>query len=358
MDPVRRILVAIKDPCARVLPAVIQAGRIARVCRAHLELFHALSPSVDANGSAAKRAPPADLHDTHHRQYLQRLGRISARLALHGIHVSTAVESDYPAYEAIVRRASLVAADLIVVGCRSHRPNAPPLLRLTDWQLLRQSPVPVLVVKQSRPYHHPNVLVAVDPCRAHSKPVHLDQEILSIGIALADALQGKLHAVHAYARVVIGSAAASVSANVAAHLESLAAADPKVQFQRLLEKSDIPGKRRHLIGESPVAAISEVARRTHADIVVMGLVPRSGIKRIFIGNTAERVLDQLPCDLLIVKPPQFASRVRALATGHDRSSSNLPSRANDETQVEVETGIMLDRSSARVVPSPHRPAPG
>jgi nucleotide-binding universal stress UspA family protein len=29
---------------------------------------------------------------------------------------------------------------------------------------------------------------------------------------------------------------------------------------------------------------------------------RSGLKRIFIGNTAERVLDGLQCDVLVVKP--------------------------------------------------------
>jgi len=321
MRPVRRILVAIKDPCAKALPAVTQAARIAQVCGAQLELFHAIKPSLDANGSSANPATPADSHDTHRRQYLQRLGRIAARLGLHEIKVSAAVESDYPAHEAIVRRATLVEADLIVAGHPSHHANAPRWLRLTDWELLRQSPVPVLVVKRSRPYHHPNVLVAVDPCRAHSKPVQLDQEILSLGIALADSLQGKVHAVHAYARVVIGSAAASLTANVAAHLESLAAADAKAQFQRLLENSNIPAKRRYLIGESPAAAINEAARLTHADIVVMGAIPRSGLKRLFIGNTAERVLDQLPCDLLIVKLPNSRAPRRAGATGHGGNQS-------------------------------------
>ena len=315
MRSVRRILVAIKDPCASALPALTQAAWIARVCGAHLELFHAIKPSLDASRSAANPATAADLHDTYRREYLQRLERIAARLDLHGIKVSTAVESHSPINDAIVRRAGVVEADLIVAGRHSHRPNAPRWLRPTDWDLVRQSPVPVLLVKRSRPYHHPNVLVAVDPCQAHSKPVQLDQEILSIGIALAEALQGKLHAVHAYARVVIGSAAASVSTHVATQLEDLAAADAKAQFQRLLENSNIPGTRRHLIGESPASAIDEVARRTHADMVIMGAVPRSGLKRLFIGNTAERVLDQLPCDLLIVKAPRLSSRVPSTCDG-------------------------------------------
>ena len=41
---------------------------------------------------------------------------------------------------------------------------------------------------------------------------------------------------------------------------------------------------------------------THSAIVVMGALARAGLKRLLIGNTAERVLDHLPCDLLVIKP--------------------------------------------------------
>jgi hypothetical protein len=42
---------------------------------------------------------------------------------------------------------------------------------------------------------------------------------------------------------------------------------------------------------------------------------RSGLKRVFIGNTAERVLHDLPCDVLVVKPPRFKSRVAYQSRG-------------------------------------------
>ena len=44
-----------------------------------------------------------------------------------------------------------------------------------------------------------------------------------------------------------------------------------------------------------------------ADVVIMGAVSRSGLKGLFLGNTAEDVLDRLHCDLLIVKPDGFAA---------------------------------------------------
>jgi universal stress protein E len=39
-----------------------------------------------------------------------------------------------------------------------------------------------------------------------------------------------------------------------------------------------------------------------AGLVVIGATSRSGLKRVFIGNTAERVLDGLKSDVLVVKP--------------------------------------------------------
>jgi universal stress protein E len=65
----------------------------------------------------------------------------------------------------------------------------------------------------------------------------------------------------------------------------------------------------HLVGGDPCEAVEQVAGRLHADVVVAGAVSRSGLQRALIGNSAERLLEHLPCDLLIVKPPEFVNRV-------------------------------------------------
>ena len=56
-------------------------------------------------------------------------------------------------------------------------------------------------------------------------------------------------------------------------------------------------------------SFAEVADRLDADVVVMGAVARNRWKRLFIGATAERTLEHLPCDLLIVKPDWFQTPV-------------------------------------------------
>jgi universal stress protein E len=56
----------------------------------------------------------------------------------------------------------------------------------------------------------------------------------------------------------------------------------------------------------PVGVVPATARKTHSAITVIGAVSRSALKRLFIGNTAEIIMDELSCDLLIVKPAKFA----------------------------------------------------
>jgi universal stress protein E len=40
----------------------------------------------------------------------------------------------------------------------------------------------------------------------------------------------------------------------------------------------------------------------YAAVVVMGAISRSAIDRGFVGSTAERLLDELMCDVLVVQP--------------------------------------------------------
>ena len=95
------------------------------------------------------------------------------------------------------------------------------------------------------------------------------------------------------------------------------------EFEAFANKARIPRASRQLVDSDPLFAIPHLARKLGADLVVMGAVSRSGIKRVFIGNTAERVLDDLPCDVLVVKPAHSAPRVSERVRGA-RVIPNLP----------------------------------
>jgi universal stress protein E len=244
-------------------------------------------------------------------------GRYVARpLRDQKIKVTVTAEWDFPAYEAILRQAHRRHIDLIVAEQHAGRHRAAGLLHLTDWELLRLSPTPVLLVKTPGTYRHPVVLAAVDPGHAYAKPAKLDQQILRTSGTIARALRGALHVVHAYSPLPFEiQPTLAVGQETIDKLNADAEVAARRRFDRVLRSSHIAEPRRHLVRGAAGAAIEKSAAELHSSIVVMGAISRSGLSRIFIGNTAERVLDHLNCDILIVRPTHFASRVSRARRG-------------------------------------------
>jgi nucleotide-binding universal stress UspA family protein len=66
----------------------------------------------------------------------------------------------------------------------------------------------------------------------------------------------------------------------------------------------------HLVKGDPRAVIGEFASSLGIDLLVMGTVARSGVAGRIIGNTAEAVLNHMPCSMLVVKPDEPGTRQR------------------------------------------------
>jgi len=310
MSTIRRILVAVKDPWARTLPAVEKAAQLARPLGARMQLFHALSDPLYVDAAAASGVTLTALEQPAQARAAKRLAVLAERLQKTGVAVESAVQWDYPPHEAVVRAARRFRADLIVAERHPSAHHFTWLLRFTDFELLRLAPVPLLLVKTRGKYDHPSILAAVDPSHAFSKPLRLDREILRSATELTAALKGSLHAVYAFNPMPVPAVDAGLP--LAGTLEAIGAdaqARARKALARVLNGASIPESRRHLVPRHPIDAIEGEAQRTGCSIVVMGGISRSGLKRLAIGNTAERVFDDLPCDLLVVKPRQFTSRV-------------------------------------------------
>lgn len=68
--------------------------------------------------------------------------------------------------------------------------------------------------------------------------------------------------------------------------------------------------RLHLTKGPAKMVIAPLAAKLRAHLIVMGtLVARTGISGVFIGNTAETILDQLTCSVLAIKPHGFETPV-------------------------------------------------
>jgi universal stress protein E len=236
----------------------------------------------------------------------------------HGIDVDVAADWDYPPYEAIIRMALRIDADLLVVENHHGSGKHPArwLLAYTDWELLRLCPIPVLLVKNRRLYHRPRVLAAIDPAHARAKPGNLDKQILRAGATLVHALHGELHTLHAFSPG-LPIVPAMPDAPLADLATDRAERERAVRrsIERMVDGFDVQRSHCHLVEGRPADAIPRAARRERSAILAMGIVSRSGLKRFFIGNTAESVMDAVQSDLLVVKPADFNPRVPRIGRG-------------------------------------------
>jgi universal stress protein E len=248
-----------------------------------------------------------------HREYLEKEAK---PLRDAGLTVTTSSTWDHPLHEGIVRHADENGADLVVKDTHYHSSAARVLLSNTDWQLIRSLAAPLWLVKPRPVADRPVFIAAIDPMNEHDKPAALDDEIIVTSKALADACGGDLRAFHAYdPRIAIATASANAYLPVSLPLDEIEQQMREQhgkRFNEIIAYHGIREDHAHLVSGRTHEELPALAVEQKADVVVMGAVARNRWKRLFVGATAERTLDHLPCDLLIIKPDWFETPIELL----------------------------------------------
>lgn len=284
------ILLAVRDPGDADDAVLLKAARLAG-SGARVALFHAFalpyplpSPLPTRPGAIVRKA------EREKRAQLQALAR---RLRITG--AQCAVAWDFPPAHAIVRRVLAARPDLVVAGSHRRNPLARRFLANADWELIRECPRPVWFVKGPRMSRKPIVLVAVDPAHARARSSGLDELLVRTARSVAERLDGRLALVHVVEAARAGAAGATPATKAAlGRLAARGAVDPADVIVR---------------SGTPAEIIPATAKRLGADLLVMGAVSRGGMPQVYIGGTAEAVIDGVTCDLLVVKPRGFRTSV-------------------------------------------------
>jgi universal stress protein E len=299
---VRAILVAVADPIARVQPALERAADIAVPFKSRIVLFHAAfdsalsgRPFFDSKRLAKSRGWYIDVRTRALEAHAAKLRRL-------GLQLDVSVTWEEPAHEAIVRAALREGADLVIAGRHERRKNSPQP-RLTDWELMRLCPRPLLVTRSSSVVARSGaVLAALDPQHLNDKPATLDIAIAQHATAFAQALRLDCHAAH-----FVPSSAYPLGES--------AAGRRKVQhriamrMKRVMKRAGAAAAPVHVLQGDVVADLPTLTRKLGAQILVMGIISRRGVKRLVIGDTAESIIRAASCDILLIKPDGFRLRL-------------------------------------------------
>lgn len=260
---------AIYDPTSSSQPALARGADIAKAASGRLHVFACTYAELlkEEDKAARIKAEIARLQ--------VKLDELIAPLAARGISVTREVEWDKDWYQAAVRASVRNCADLVLKSSFSHTSKQRRLRRTSDWILMRECLCPVLLVKSDAPRDDRTVLAAIDIHKHGGPHEELNQHVVDFSRRIIDSRRAEVHFVNAF--------------------KDLKDFPDRNALSRYC---GVESNRIHIQLGEPEQVIVDSARDLNAGLVVMGNSGRSGLSAMLHGNTAERVLDKLECDVL------------------------------------------------------------
>ncbi len=244
------------------------------------------------------------ISETVQQAQKEELQRIVTALRAYDVTVTTSVIQERPASDAIVAKSLEVQPLFVVKGTAYHSAAERAVFTFNDWQLIRKLDFPLWLVKVHEWQEEPVIIAAVDPMHPDEEEGRLTQKIVDMGKSLSARVGGNLLLINTYELLE--------EVNTWAKLEFKPLKVPMEELQQkmhdehrrhidsLAAANEVDADAIHLLPGRTREILPSFARERNADLVIMGAVARSGLKRRLIGSTAEHVLDHLPCDILVV----------------------------------------------------------
>lgn len=262
-------LLVVYDPTTDKQPALERALVAARETAANIHIFCCIYSQVPASEDKGAR-----VKELIARQK-EKLSQLAAPLIDDGLRISTEVEWDRDWYYAVVRASVRHSADAVLKSSFKHSTGQRTLKRTSDWTLIRECHCPVLLVKEDSPRDMRKVLAAIDIRKDNGAYRKLNEHIIDFSKKISDNRDAEVHFVNAF--------------------QELHAYPDR---NELIRYCGVDSEKIHIHLGDPEEVIVSSARNLGAGLVVVGNSARSGLSAVFNGNTVEKVLDKLDCDVL------------------------------------------------------------
>lgn len=278
-------LLVVIDPTVDVQIALQRAEQIAVDNSAKLHLFCCDYLEDISQYSSKKDAKHSVL--TENKQAMEAL---ASPLRKEGLKITTESCWNKNWQESAIHACTRIGADLMIKSSSSHTLLERKLKKTSDFTLLRQSPCAVLLVKNGAPWMEQTLVAALaldteDP--AHHR---LNNAIMTQAQRLAQATQSTLHIV----------AALENKSDIADALKIVDSDEEQSHEELISARFGIDESRIHIEKGKARDIITKAASQLRADALIIGTVARQGIPGVLLGNTAEKILDQLEMDILVV----------------------------------------------------------
>lgn len=300
-------LLVVIDPTQSSQPSLERAAWIARHSGAAIELLiceynGALDSGLMFEAPALDKARQSLL--AQRRDWLEQL---AAPLRQEGLQVTSEVRWGKPLHKMITARCEELKPDLLLKTAHSHGLLHRLLLSNTCWQLIRYCPAPLWLVKPQGEWRGQRLAVALDPTHSADKPASLDHQLIDAAQTLGRTLGLEDHYLHSYAplpRTLVFDA--ELVADYEYYVQRTGERHREA-FEQLLDGHAIGKPRTHLLQGFAEETLPRFVDENAVDLLLMGAIARGHLDTALIGHTAERVLEGVNCDLLVLKPQGVAA---------------------------------------------------
>ncbi|MDY0249646.1 MAG: universal stress protein [Pseudomonas sp.] len=299
-------LLVVIDPTSKdSQPSLERAAWVAKRSKSAVELLiceynSALDGGFFFDGPAQQKARESLLSNLD-----KWLNKLAQPLRDEGISVTTEVRWGKPLHSMVLQRIEELKPDLVFRDATTHNMLQRLFFNNTSWQLIRQCPVPLWLVREGT-WKAERICAAVDPVHSADTEAVLDHQLVQCTRYLADTLNMQADYMHSYAplpRTMVFD-----SELVAAYDQYVerSAKQHRDAFDQLMADYPVEKANRHLLKGFPEESIPEFIKERGIDLLVMGAISRGNLENALIGNTAERVLEAVQTDLLVIKPKRPA----------------------------------------------------
>jgi universal stress protein E len=271
------------------------------------DVYYKVDYYVDVEPVLAREASKSQMksHVLETQAWLNELVKPFREL---GYSIETEVQVISRLYEDIIKSAREFKADIVFKPLRQHGVLKRAFFSSTDWNLIRLCPTPILMVSDEPNVHGKPVIAAVDVGDEDAAHQELNQVVVEQAMRLAQVLESEVHLVYAYGPAVVNSRAAV--GDPLAYQIIRGKYDEEYEAARMLATDHgIDAENVHLREGSPALVLHEYAKDIVAGVTVIGTVARSGASGLFVGNTAESVLERTETDMFVVKGSKFKAPV-------------------------------------------------
>ncbi|WP_196137952.1 universal stress protein UspE [Aliikangiella sp. G2MR2-5] len=232
------------------------------------------------------------------QEYLEQL---KSNIESKNIPVQVMVKWNRKIQRAVMEACDELKPDLVVKRISESANSVNPFTMPMDWQLLRYCPAPLLLVKSAEWNMNAPTLAAIDAASENPKEQAFNRDIINFAKLIGRLTNAPTHAVTTHISPMIDNAITIPGFDPNQLKEEVNALNRK-KLAELVSDMGIQPQNQHVIEGLAENRIPELSKQINSQIVVMGTISRDGIKGAFMGNTAERVLTHLQCEVLALKP--------------------------------------------------------